>query len=326
MDLSIITVNYRSWTHLDAALTGLREAPEFRDGRWEMIVVDNASGDDQLALFRTRYPGVQFVENSGNLGFASGNNLGARSASGSTLLFMNPDVRAEPGEIRKLLSEKTAHREIAVLTAPQFDARGRLQKSFDRFPDLLSYFRTVRSLLRILSPGNNPNPRRQHDRIIDCDWISGSLLMIDKQDFTALGGWDEDFWMYAEDMDLCRRAAQRGMRRALTPGARFIHLHGGASRQNPAIACLTKTEVMISAHVYVEKHFRGLHRLSNHLIITTRNLVPLCLAAIANVLTVARFRRLHLSSQVLTNLVAYYLAVARTGIWLSRRSPNFSRA
>ncbi len=326
MDLSIITVNFRSWSHLDAALSGLAQAAELADSRWEVIVVDNASGDDQLANFRARYPAVRFMENGGNWGFASGNNLGAQNARGTTLLFMNPDVRAAPSEIRKLLEEKSAHPEINILTAPQQDAKGRLQKAFDRFPDLLTYLRTVRSLMRVLAPGNNPDPRRVYGHIISCDWVSGSLLMISKQDFRALGGWSEDFWMYAEDMDLCKRAALSGMRCAITPVASFTHLHGGASRQNPEVARITKTEVLISAHVYVERHFRGLHRLANHLIIALRNLVPLLLAGTLNILTLGRIMRLQIAGQVLAGLCAHYLRVARTGIWLSRRSRNYAQA
>ncbi len=323
MDLSIITVNFRSWTHLDAALGGLALAEEFAEGRWEMIVVDNASGDDQLATFTARYPDVRFIENSGNLGFAHGNNLGARYASGGTLLFMNPDVRAEPDAIRKLLAEKLAHPEISILSAPQFNARGKMQKAFDRFPDLLSYFRTVRSAMRLLAPNSNPDPRKAHQEIVCCDWVSGSLLMIAAQDFQTLGGWSEDFWMYAEDMELCKRASLMRMRCAITPVARFTHLHGGASRQNPEVARITKTEVMISAHVYAQRHFSGLHRQCNHLLIATRNLGPLALAALANLLTLGSIARLRLSSRILCGLIAYYLAVARTGIWLSRRAPGY---
>lgn len=323
MELSIVTVNFRCWDHLQTALDGLLPAAQLNRGRWEIVVVDNASGGNELERFRKRYDGVQFLENAGNLGFASANNLGARHAVGEYLLFMNPDVVADPAQVDMLLREKKAHPDIALLTATQFDGRGRLQKSFDRFPDLLTYFRSVRSMMRKLLPGRNPDPRRRRDEIVHCDWISGSLLMLSRADFEHLGGWSEDYWMYAEDMDLCRRAADLGMARALTPSAQFTHLHGGASRRDPEVTLITKSEVMISAHVYIHRHFTGLHRLANHGIVGLRNLGPLAAAGLGNLLTLGRLPGLDLRSRLLGVMLRHYSRVIVTGSWLSQRAPNY---
>ena len=323
MELSIITVNFRCWDHLGAALDGLLPAAQLNEGRWEIIVVDNASGGDELGHFRKRYEGVRFLENKGNLGFASGNNLGARHAIGEYLLFMNPDVVADPAQLGMLLGDKKAHPEIALLTAPQVDGRGRLQKSFDQFPDLLTYFRSVRSLMRKLRPGSNPDPRRRRGEIVHCDWISGSLLMLGRADFERLGGWSEDFWMYAEDIDLCRRAADLGMVRALTPSAQFTHLHGGASRRDAEVTLITKSEVMISAHVYIHRHFTGIHRIANHSIVALRNVGPLAAAGLANLLTLGRLPGLGLRSRLLGIMLRHSTRVITTGNWLSQRAPNY---
>ena len=323
MKLSIVTVNYRCWDHLRTALDGLLPAAQFNNGDWQFIIVDNASGGDELEQFRERYGKVQFLENAGNLGFASANNLGARHAKGEYLLFMNPDVVAEPTQVETLIQEKEAHPEIALLTATQFDGRGRLQKSFDQFPDLLTYFRTVRSLMRKLLPGRNPDPRQQRKEFVRCDWISGSLLMLSRKDFERLGGWSEDYWMYAEDIDICRRAADLGMARALTPSAQFTHLHGGASRRDPEVTLITKSEVMISAHVYIRRHFRGIHQLANHVIVGLRNLVPLLVGGLANLLTLGQVSSLRLRGRLLSALLRYYARVMTTGNWLSQRAPNY---
>ena len=325
MKLSIVTVNYRSWDHLRTAIDGLLPAAHFDEGLWEFIVVDNASGGDELEQFRERYKKVRFLENTGNLGFASANNLGACHAEGEYLLFMNPDVVAEPAQVETLVREKEAHPEIELLTATQLDGRGRLQKSFDQFPDLLTYFRTIRSLLRKLVPSRYPDPRRQRDDIVRCDWISGSLLMLSREDFERIGGWSEDFWMYAEDMDICRRAADLGMTRALTPSAQFTHLHGGASRRNPEVTLITKSEVMISAHVYIRRHFKGVHQLANHVIVGLRNLVPLLVGGLANLLTLGQVPSIHLRGRLLGALLGYYARVATSGNWLSQRAPNYQR-
>lgn len=325
MELSIVTVNFRCWDHLQTALDGLLPARQLVEDRWEIIVVDNDSGGNELEQFRERYGKVRFLENAGNLGFASGNNLGARHATGEYLLFMNPDVVADPAQVEMLLQEKKAHPDISLMTASQFDGRGRLQKSFDRFPDLLTYFRSVRNLMRKLQPGRNPDPRQERDNIVHCDWISGSLLMLSRQDFEHLGGWSEDYWMYAEDADFCRRAADRGMARALTPSAQFTHLHGGATRRDPEVTLITKSEVMISAHVYIDRHFRGIHRLANHGIVGLRNLVPLTAGGLANLLTLGRLPSLSLRGRLLGVMLRYYARAITTGNWLSQRAPNYQR-
>jgi len=325
MQLSIIIVNYKSWSYLDNLLTGIRSAEEISLQQWELIVVDNFSNDGVLPEFESKYAWVKFIQNVGNNGFANGNNLGADSACGNYLLFMNPDVEAHPQDIQNLLKEMEIHPGISILSAPQLSKQGRLQKSFDRFPDLLTYFRTVRNLLRIVAPGKNPNPRKQHDSIIDCDWISGSLVLLSRNDFDALGGWNEDYWMYAEDVDLCKRAENMGMRRAITPKAQFIHSHGGASRQNPEIAVVTKSEVMVSSHVYVEQHFNGIHKALNHFILGMRNFIPLLSGSVLNAVTLGKISKLDIRYRLMKNLFKHYVRVSRTGNWLSTRSVNFMK-
>lgn len=325
MHLSIISVNYRSWALLAALLDDLVGCADFVAGKWEIIVVDNDSGDHQLEDFARRYAGVRFIRNQGNLGFAHGNNLGADAATGEHLLFMNPDMRASEQAIETLWQLQKQQPSLALLTAIQEDSRGRLQKAFDRFPDLLSYFRTVRNVARWLAPGRNPDPRNPRGEPVYCDWISGSLLLIARADFQRLGGWSEDFWMYAEDMDLCRRAADAGMQRALTTRARFVHHHGGTSRRNIETTVLTKTEVMISAHVYISRHFAGLHAGANHLIVIVRDLTPLLIATFMNILTLGLFRGLRLRTRLCGRLCVYLLQAARRGSWLSPRAPAYAQ-
>lgn len=324
MQLSIIIVNYRSWTHLENLLGDLVGIPEVSGNEWEIVVVDNDSADGKLESFAARFKQVRFIANSGNFGFAHGNNLGASHAAGSTLLFMNPDVRADASAVRTLLQTKNMHPEVALLTALQLDARGRPQKAFDRFPDLLTYVRTIRSITG-LRRKSDLHPDTPGDELIHCDWISGSLLLISQADFHALGGWCEDFWMYAEDMDICRRAKEKDLVRACSRSSVFVHLHGGASRRDTATTLLTKTEVMISAHVFIARHFSGLHRGTNHAIVLTRNLVPLALSAVLNVITLGLAGGLRRRAQLFSRTIAYYYSALENRTWLSPRSVNYKR-
>ncbi|MBT8141034.1 MAG: glycosyltransferase family 2 protein [Gammaproteobacteria bacterium] len=323
MQLSIIIVNYKSWMHLSKLLEGLINCPELSNNQWEILVVDNASGDGNLDKFQQQYPMVQFIDNGGNHGFAHANNVGVEHSRGEYLLFMNPDVVASPDAVRQLFDEKIRHPEIALLTALQIDSKGRLQKSYDRFPDLITYFRTVRNLMRRLAPKKNPDPRQRHIGILDVDWISGSLILMSRKNFDRIGGWNEDYWMYAEDMDLSKRAANLGLRRAISANAEFIHTHGGASRINPEVTLITKSEVMRSAHVYVHNHFAGLHKTVNHIILVLRNMFPLMLAGILNILTLGQSKKINLRAKLFTSMFSYYLSVVKNGHWLSDRSVKF---
>ena len=125
MKLSIVIVNFRSWDCLEDCLSALGGALAAEGV--EIIVVDNCSADGRLPSFSAQFPHVRFVESQRNGGFASGCNLGARNARGTHLLFMNPDVVAQPASVMALLATKLGHPEIAILGARQFDGKGRLQ-------------------------------------------------------------------------------------------------------------------------------------------------------------------------------------------------------
>lgn len=321
--LSLITVNYRSWAHLGNLVSDVADAPELKDGRWELIVVDNHSNDGELESFQTRFPWVRFIVNSGNFGFAHGNNLGAGHASGDQFLFLNPDVRAEPAAIRTLLAVRRSNPEVSLLSAKQLSPDGKARKAFDRFPNLLTYIRTFKSLLRKIERSRLSAAKSEKNGLVICDWISGSLVLIDRSDFERLGGWSEEFWMYAEDMDLGRRAADLGMTSACTYACSFVHAHGGASRRDDATTLLTKQEVMISAHVYIQRHFAGPLRFCNHAIVIMRNLAPLTVAAVFNLVTLGLSAGLRRRALLLRNMLAYYFSAFARRTWLSPRSVRY---
>lgn len=280
-------------------------------------MADNCSGDGQLAPFAARYPDVEFIANPKNGGFAYGCNVGASAARGGRLLFLNPDVVPAAGQVGALLAVKDRMRDVAILTARQVNGRGQPQKAWDVFPDGIGYFKSVKSLLRLLWPSRYPNPRGEWCESVYCDWVSGSVLLIDRADFDALGGWCEDYWMYSEDCDLCFRAGRAGMRAACTPEVTFRHLHGGASRQNRAVTVLTKSEAIISRHLFNQRNRSGARRAFNHLFILLAAVPELMLWSALDWLTLRRFEALSIRSSMLARIVAHYRKVLRTGDWRS---------
>ena len=318
MTLSIIIVNYRAWGHLRTALERL--SVDFPVEDWEVIVVDNESQAADLEKFVSDFPWVNFVANPANSGFAHGNNLGVAHAKGKYFLFMNPDVIAEVGALKTLMAEKERFSDVSILAPQQTDENGRKQKVFDDFPGLWNQSKTIKSFLRRINPSKYPDPRADYDTLTYCDWVSGSVLLISKADFSDLGGWSEDYWMYSEDADLCRRAHDRGLRVAFTPSSTVVHIHGGSSRRNIQTAAMTKLEVIISKHVYTWKHTNVPIRWLHHILIVLLKLPPATLSAALNLLTLGRLNVLRVRSKIFTGLVRYYTAVLFTGDWRSPRA------
>ena len=317
MKLSIIIVNYRSWGHLQKALDTLQ--PGFPQD-WEIIVVDNESQPDAFNDFQERYPWVTFVANARNSGFGVGCNLGAARASGENLLFMNPDVIAMTKNIRILMQAKEDNREVQLIAPRQVDSHGRPQKVFDDFPNLLNQSKTLTGLLRLVWPSRFRDPRGDYSSLTFCDWITGSCLLIGRKDFDAIGGWSDDYWMYVEDVDICRKARDVGMGVAYLPNVQVVHAHGGSSRLNVAVKAMTKLEVIISKHVYADKYFRGMRRKLMHLLIGLLRLPMLFIATLLDLLTLRLVPALRVRSRILVGLIKYYAGVMKTGSWLSPRA------
>ena len=169
-------------------------------------------------------------------------------------------------------------------------------------------------------PAMFPDPRADHKTITYCDWVTGSVLLIDRADFDAIGGWAEDYWMYVEDADLCRSARTLGLTVAYAPEVQVIHAHGGSSRLNVDVKSMTKLEVIISKHVYTSRHTVGPERVLTHALIVLLRLPMLMMASILDWITFRRIPALRVRSRMLVGLLQYYFGVFRTGSWMSPRA------
>lgn len=316
MKLSIISVNYRSWGHLESALDAL--AADF-PADWELIVVDNESDPDDFEPFTARYPWVSFVANPENSGFGAGCIMGVERATGEQLLFMNPDVIATQESIRRLIEIK-AQSGAAIIAPKQVGTEGRLQKVFDEFPNFLNQSKTLKAVLRILMQKRTPDPRADHRELVWCDWVTGSVLLIDRADYDSIGGWSKDYWMYVEDADLCKKAHDRGMRVAYTPDVEVVHAHGGSSRINVDVKAMTKVEVIISKHVYTSRHERGFRCWLMHNLIFNLRVPALVVGALLDLLTFGKIPPLNVRSRMLVQLMRYYAGALQRQTWVSPRA------
>jgi len=325
MKLSVIIVNYRGWKRLRICLESLRRlnAALFS---WEVIVVDNHSSDNQLSVFSNDFPEFYFIENGGNFGFSHGCNLGASKSTGEYLLFLNPDTLVTMEAIRDLLREAEKHPEFTILSCKQINDGGKDTRPYGFFlrPSTITSFQ--RSFSALIDKQLKSTTLRSGAQAIFPEWVSGSIVLIDRKNFNKLGGWSEDFWMYYEDADLCKRVKDSGGKVALIQTIQMVHNHGGASRINLEVKALTKSEVIISRHVFIHKHFRGIKRtlMQSYLVINNLFLVRLILALLGLLFFFLPSLRVYVHMYV--NILRYYASVMATKTWLSRRSVNFRKS
>lgn len=321
-DLSVIIVNYKGRKKLTRCLDSLQSIDDLRF-TFEVIVVDNQSEDGSLKELILQYPQFTFVSNSGNNGFANGCNLGAAKSRGSNLLFLNPDTTVGPDALFDMLEEIRVRPEFSVVSCRQIREDGTRDRPYGKFLTILTLTGWLRAIHQLFF-GRMEDSVPQTKHYIYPDWVSGSVVMIKKDSFIRLGKWDEDFWMYFEDVDLCRRALLKEGEIVKLKIASVGHTHGASSRIDLRTTALTKTEVHKSRHLYIAKHESGSREFLMHLLLILNNmvlgLIPAFLGAV-----LFPVRKIRVNLLVYLSLAGYYLDVLKTGSWISRRSVNFPR-
>jgi GT2 family glycosyltransferase len=280
--ISVIIVNYRGWKPLLRCLESL-DCLKDADFSSEVIVVDNLSNDGKLQEFSKRFPSCRFIENKGNFGFSNGNNLGAKNSRGEYLMFLNPDTVVNLPAIIKMLKEAEQNPDYHILSCQQHDEAENDKNPFGAFPSFKTITGINRAIYRLLR-SRRVDYNCEGQSIIFPDWVSGSLIFINRKFFEQTGGWSDDFWLYSEDVDLCKRVNDLGGKIAFLCDTRIMHKHGGVTRQSIKLKSYTKAQVLISKHIYISKHYRGIKQafLQAYLILT--NLIELLIPAFLGLL------------------------------------------
>jgi GT2 family glycosyltransferase len=322
MDLSIVIVNYRGWNYLISCLEAFNSFQNVSFS-YELIVVDNCSDDGQFDSFLTRFPKVLFVQNTGNNGFSNGCNLGASLAKGNYLLFMNPDIIATAEALSDLLQTIRLNAQITILSCLQVNRKGKEEQIFRFFPSFYSISGIARSIYRKIQQLKTSKISSQED-VVYPEWVSGSMVLISKDDFEEIGRWSEDYWLYYEDVDLCMKAASKGGKIALNRQICVLHNHGGTTRTNLKTAALTKSEVNISLHVFLSIHYSGLKSLLLNTMVIFNTLILMLIPALLGMVFFF-IKKLKLYRMIYLRMLIYYLRVLGSGSWLSERSLKFKR-
>ncbi|UCH77628.1 MAG: glycosyltransferase family 2 protein [Candidatus Coatesbacteria bacterium] len=234
--VSAITVSYNCADLLREALTSLlAQEPA---GGLEVIVVDNASADDGVAVARS-FTGVEVMALDRNVGFGAANNLAAARASGQYLLFVNPDVVVPAGVAEELASFLEGRPQAAAAGPALVGRDGRLQRfCARRFPSAANLIFLVSGIGETRWGGSalahRYYPQSYYGRgPARADVLAGACMMVQSEVFNAVGGFDEAYFLYAEDVDLCRRLADAGGEVWYLPAGPVRHYTGG-SRRTPA--------------------------------------------------------------------------------------------
>ncbi len=228
--LSIIIV---SWNVYDLVAACLNSLP-LDDPRVEVIVVDSASHDGTPDRVAAEFPSVKLVARPDNVGYSKGNNLGFAEASGTYWFVLNPDTVVEPGALDTLLAYLDAHPEAGCVGPSLTYGDGTPQSSRRRFPTLKSaifestwlYKYAPRSLLEAYYGEDWPA-----GQIVAVDWLVGAALMLRAEAVRKVGGFDEGYFMYSEELDLCRRLKAGGWQIVHVPDAHVTHYEGRSSGQ-----------------------------------------------------------------------------------------------
>lgn len=227
MELSIVILNYRSAGLVKQCIKGIYQARP--PGDFEIIVVDNHSRDDMGRIVQEFFPEVVFVPLAKNVGFAAGNNAGIRRARGEYVMILNPDIAVLPGSLEKMTAFLDRHTRVGMVVPQLLNPDRSIQYSVMRFPTffLPLYRRTflgnVPKIKKILSWYLMNDWDHASDRAVE--WALGACMMVRRAALDQVGLFDEQFFLYVEDTDWCRRFWEKGWKIFYLSGSRMVHYH-----------------------------------------------------------------------------------------------------
>ena len=271
IDLSIIIVNYNTCEIVNNCISTIIQ--ETKRILFEIIVVDNASRDDSVNQIKKRFPSVRLIENKFNRGFAAANNQGISFAKGRYVLFLNSDTIVIDSAVEKMVNFLEGHLDIDALGCKLLNEDFTLQPSCYHFPSLLpimgyilhlwlipSLKKTILVQTLILKDYNNVHP---------VDYVRGACLLVRKHTINKIGVFDEQYFMYTEEVDFCFRLKKAGFKLYYYPFAEIVHLGGKSSDPK-------STELYIEKYKNTMKYFQKHY--GNRKVLTYRFLVMLKLS------------------------------------------------
>jgi GT2 family glycosyltransferase len=256
--LSVVIVNYNGVSFLEACLNSLRL--KLAGIPFETILVDNNSQDESCQFLSKNFPEVKLIKSKENLGFARANNLGVKSAKGNTILLLNNDTILQDHLLPAMetLYENT---ENGIVAINMLDAQKNYISAVGRFPSPLNLIK-----LSLLSDQRKAFKTGIFESgSYSVDWVSGAFMLMRTSDYKQLNGFDADFFMYVEDVDLCKRMAAIGKKCVFQSSLNYIHFVGFNKTREPLL--------LKGYEIYADKHFNRFGKLTAKTMISINRMV-----------------------------------------------------
>lgn len=254
-EISVIIVNWNTLKVTSDCIQSLIDIKEISP--IEIIIIDNASHDGSVEALRNQFPSIKIIANETNVGFAAGCNQGLEQASGKYLLLLNSDTTANGESLKGMMDFLKNHPKVGAVGCRLLYADGTVQSSHGNFPTP-SEFLLHQSLLAILikrffSRLKNFFPHIKHNqKPYKVDWLMGACIMMPREIYRKVGGFDPDYFMYCEDADWCFRLAKEGYSIYHLPQYSIFHYHQQSSRQRKKF---TFIRIFQSLNRFVEKNY-----------------------------------------------------------------------
>lgn len=279
VDISIVILSWNDQRYLEECLQSLVNST---NRAMEIIVVDNASTDGTPDMVEAKFPMVKLIRNPENLGFPKGNNIGIQASRGKYVFLLNSDIKVLEGCLDAVAEHMDANQDIGMLGPKILNRDLTHQSSCRRFPTLWNNFCMLSGLSRVFNGSKFFSGEHMFyfkgDRLMDVDVLVGCFWAVRREALDEFGMLDEGFFMYAEDLDWCRRCWKSGWRVVFFPGAEAIHYRGGSSaKQDPVWVALTQQRSVLR---YWKKHHGVVGRMGMSGLIFMGNVIRGAAAAV----------------------------------------------
>lgn len=251
--VSILVVNYKVSELVHQSIQSIQK---FVTIPYEVIVVDNDSKDGSVESLDNVYPHTRIIASRENLGFGAGNNKAYEKAKGKYIFLLNPDTILIDDSVDRMVDYLEAHKEVGLVSPTLLYEDGTLQRSVRKF---YSYFGSLLDN-RFMNPVVSKFPVLtkvlpglvNHRVSQEVEWAKGAALLIKKEVVEQIGLFDEDFWIYGEEMDLCYRIGAAGWKKMFLHDSKIIHLEGKSTVQSSSKMFLMNYKGM---YLFLKKHF-----------------------------------------------------------------------
>ena len=246
MILSVIIVSYNSSSFLELCLHSVAKAISQLEIESEVIVVDNSSSDDSCEVLNNKFPFVKLIQNDENIGFSKANNLGVSKAKGKYICILNPDTVLQENTFDEILKFYKSNIKVGFVGCQMIDGNGMFLRESKRvIPSIFSSFMKVLGISKFYYSALDKDKRGY------IDILAGAFMFVEKTIYDSVKGFDEDYFMYGEDIDLSYKALKKGYSNYYLGDVKIIHFKGESTDKNSIYI----NRFYNAMYIFYTKHF-----------------------------------------------------------------------